>query len=132
MLTSLLTEAAKVAALTRLAELGVDIAAHTNKGLEAHTEVSVVSSNYLELDYPYRGEWSASTVYALNDTIQRNDTPWKSLAASNLNHTPPTLPTMSNAYWTLAIDGDIITTKYLQIKVLINNAEVTVKVPLST
>jgi hypothetical protein len=43
----LITEAAKTAALERLSELGVDVAAHIAAGLEAHANTTL-------LDVPYK------------------------------------------------------------------------------
>jgi hypothetical protein len=45
--------------------------------------------------------WSSSTTYALNDGTLRNGSSWRSLQGGNLNHAPPTLPTTSNAWWSL-------------------------------
>lgn len=45
--------------------------------------------------------WDAGTTYALNEAVQKDGSSWRSLQDGNLNHSPPTLPTISNAWWAL-------------------------------
>lgn len=58
----------------------------------------------------FRGAWSTSTAYVAGDSITYNGSTWAAvLAHTSVNGTnnPPTLPTVSNTWWTLvAAKGD--------------------------
>jgi hypothetical protein len=50
----------------------------------------------------FTGQWSSSTSYTLNRVVIYQDVTWVSIVSSgNVNQPPPTLPTVSNAYWQL-------------------------------
>lgn len=46
-----------------------------------------------------QGAWSAVTTYASTARVTNQGALWVSLQGSNLNHAPPTLPTLSDAWW---------------------------------
>lgn len=47
------------------------------------------------------GDWSAATTYEDGQVVFYQGSSWISLQDTNLNHAPPTLPTTSNAWWTI-------------------------------
>lgn len=47
------------------------------------------------------GLWSAATTYEDGQVVSYQGSSWISLQDTNLNHAPPTLPTTSNAWWTI-------------------------------
>lgn len=54
----------------------------------------------------YRGAWSGATAYVLDDVVSNGGSSWISIQAGT-NHTPPTLPTTSDSWWSaLSIKGD--------------------------
>jgi len=83
------------------------------------TKLGTPSANLTGLGYTgaldatrnvFRGAWSTSTAYVAGDSITYNGSTWAAvLAHTSVNGTnnPPTLPTISNTWWTLvAAKGD--------------------------
>lgn len=71
----------------------------------------------------FRGAWSSGTTYAAGDGAQYDGRTFISLVGTNLNHAPPTYPTVANSYWSLvaekgaasdfvgpssSVDGDVV------------------------
>lgn len=82
-------------------------------------ELGTPSSNLSGLGYigaldatrnVFRGAWSTSTAYVVGDSVTDKGSTWAAVSAHtsvNGTNNPPTLPTISNSYWTLvAAKGD--------------------------
>lgn len=48
----------------------------------------------------WRGEWSVTTSYVINDAVRYGRSSWRCLLADT-GHAPPTLPLEANSYWAL-------------------------------
>lgn len=68
-------------------------------------------ARYLSGKLIWRGAWSNVTTYAQYNAVSHGGSSWVSKQDSNLNQTPPTLPTESDSWWELlAKKGDTGTT----------------------
>ena len=57
--------------------------------------------------FTWKGAYSGSTTYSINDTVSNNGSSWIAVASTTGN-APPTLPTTSNTWWNLtSAKGDI-------------------------
>lgn len=83
------------------------------------TKLGTPSANLTGLGYTgaldatrnvFRGAWSTSTAYVVGDSITYNGSTWAAIlghTSVNGTNNPPTLPTVSNTWWTLvAAKGD--------------------------
>lgn len=78
----------------------------TQEAQDATNAINAVLPNVEGLEN--RGEYNSATTYVKNNLVERNGSSWQALQ-DTLGNPPPTLPTKSNAYWTLisqrGIDG---------------------------
>lgn len=78
----------------------------TQEAQDATNAINAILPNVEGLEN--RGEYNNATTYVKNNLVERNGSSWQALQDSQGN-SPPTLPTKSNAYWTLisqrGVDG---------------------------
>lgn len=78
----------------------------TQEAQDATNAINAILPNVEGLEN--RGEYNNATTYVKNNLVERNGSSWQALQDTQGN-SPPTLPTKSNAYWTLisqrGIDG---------------------------
>lgn len=78
----------------------------TQEAKDATNAINAILPNVEGLEN--RGEYNSATTYVKNNLVERNGSSWQALQDTQGN-SPPTLPTKSNAYWTLisqrGIDG---------------------------